>query len=144
MQELYDRIARVAPTSAPVLLIGEHGSGKTLVARTLHELSRRKRAPFLMLDCSAVPSHSLEAELFGRDASGGAEQRHVGALERAHGGTVLLAQIGALPIAAQVKLLRFLESGHFVAEQATTPVAADVRIVASTERPLATAIDEAC
>jgi two-component system, NtrC family, response regulator AtoC len=142
MQELYDRIARVAPTSAPVLLIGERGSGKTLVARTLHELSRRKRAPFLTLDCSTVPSHSLEAELFGRDASGGAEQRHVGALERAHGGTVLLAQIGALPVAAQVKLLRFLESGHYVAAQATTPVAADVRIVASTERPLATAIHE--
>jgi two-component system, NtrC family, response regulator HydG len=141
MQELYDRITRVAPTSAPVLLIGEPGSGKTLVAHTLHELSRRKRAPFLMLDCSAVPSSLIEAELFGREAAGG-EQRHVGMLERAHGGTVLLSQVGALPVPAQVKLLRFLESGHFVAAQAAKSVAADIRIVASSERPLATAVHE--
>ena len=92
MQELFDRIARVARTSAPVLLLGEKGTGKELAARTIHDLSRRRRAPYLVLECSSLPSQMIEGELFGRERNIaiGLEHRHVGLLERAHGGTVLL------------------------------------------------------
>ncbi len=144
MQELYDRIVRVAPTSAPVLLVGERGSGKEAVARTLHEVSWRRRTPLLVLDCSAVPSQSIEAELFGSDGmpGSGPQQRHAGTLERAQGGTVLLKRVGSLPLMAQVKLLRFLESGHLVAARGTTPLTTDARIVASCDRPLTAAVQQ--
>jgi len=135
MQELFDRIARVARTSAPVLLLGEKGTGKELAAHTIHDLSRRRRAPYLVLDCSSLPSQMIEGELFGRDRNTaiGLEYRHIGILERAHGGTVLLARVTALPLAAQVKLARYLETGSFVPALGSKPVSADVRIICATE-----------
>jgi len=137
MQELYDRIGRVAPTSAPVLLLGEKGSGKELTARTISDLSRRRRAPYFVFDCSALPAQLIETELFGRERGNG-EHRHVGMLERAHGGTLVLSRITTLPLASQVKLLRFLDSGSFLPASASAPVNADVRIIATAEaRPLA-------
>ena len=114
MQELYDRIARVAPTSAPVLLLGEKGTGKELSARTIHDLSRRRRAPYLVFDCSALPGQMIDGELFGREHTGAGRVRDAATsafLERAHGGTLLLSKVTTLPLAAQVKLLRFLDSG---------------------------------
>ena len=144
MHELYDRIARVAPTSAPVLLLGEKGIGKELSARTIHDLSRRRRAPYLVFDCSALPGQMIDAELFGREhtGAGGFESRHVGCLERAHGGTLLLSNATTLPLAAQVKLLRFLDSGSFVPAASATPPSADVRIIAATDLRPATAVAE--
>ena len=142
MHELYDRIARVAPTSAPVLLLGEKGTGKELSARTIHDLSRRRRAPYLVFDCSALPGQMVDAELFGREhtGAGGFESRHVGFLERAHGGTLLLSNVTTLPLAAQVKLLRFLDSGSFVPAASAAPLSADVRIIAATDVRPATAV----
>jgi DNA-binding NtrC family response regulator len=138
MQELYDRIARVAPTSAPVLLVGERGTGKECVARTIHDLSRRKRAPYLLFDCSALPAQALDAELFGRERPSGAGDRHVGLIERAHGGTLVLTRITALPLMAQVKLARFLDTGTFLPAGGNAPRAADVRVIAATDtRPAA-------
>jgi DNA-binding NtrC family response regulator len=136
MQELYDRIGRVAPTSAPVFLLGEKGSGKELAARTIHDLSRRRRAPYFVFDCSALPAPLIETELFGRERGSG-EQRQVGILERVHGGTLVLSRMTTLPLASQVKLLRFLESGSFLPASASAPLSADVRIIATAEaRPL--------
>jgi DNA-binding NtrC family response regulator len=140
MQELYDRIARIAPTSAPVLLLGEKGSGKELAARTIHDLSRRRRAPYQVFDCSALPAQLVEGELFGRErnASIGLEHRHAGIIERAHGGTVVLTKVTTLPLVAQVKLLRFLETGTFVPALGAKQATADVRIIATTDaRPAA-------
>lgn len=135
MQELFDRIARVARTSAPVLLLGERGTGKELAARTIHDLSRRRRAPYLVLECSSLPSQMIEGELFGRERNIaiGLEHRHVGLLERAHGGTVLLDRVTALPLAAQAKLARYMETGCFVPALGSKPVTADVRIICATE-----------
>lgn len=135
MQELFDRIARVARTSAPVLLLGEKGTGKELAARTIHDLSRRRRAPYLVLECSSLPSQMIEGELFGRERNVaiGLEHRHVGLLERAHGGTVLLDRVTALPLAAQAKLARYMETGCFVPALGNKPVTADVRIICATE-----------
>ena len=144
MHELYDRIARVAPTSAPVLLVGEKGTGKELSARTIHDLSRRRRAPYLVFDCSALPGQMIDLELFGREhtGAGGFESRHVGFLERANGGTLLLSNVTTLPLAAQVKLLRFLDSGNFVPAASSAPLSADVRIIAATDVRPATAVAE--
>jgi len=144
MQELYDRIARIATTSAPILLIGEKGSGKELAARTIHDLSRRRRAPYHVFDCSALPAQLLEGELFGRErnAAMGLEHRHAGILERAHGGTVVLTKIATLPLVAQVKLLRFLESGTFVPALGAKAVATDVRIIATSDAKPSAAVRE--
>ena len=143
MQELYDRIARVAPTSAPVLLLGEKGSGKELCARTIHDLSRRRRAPYFDFDCSALPGQMIDAELFGRErtGAGGFERRHVGILERAHGGTLVLSKVTTLPLAAQVKLSAFPRLRHVPAgRRARRRLPADVRIIAATDVRPATAV----
>ena len=136
MQKLYDQIGRVAPTSATVLLMGESGTGKELAAHTLHEMSRRKRAPFLPLNCGAVSPNLIESELFGHEKGSftGADRQHKGYFERAHGGTLFLDEITEMPQELQVKLLRVLETGTFMRVGTTTPIAADVRLVAATNR----------
>ncbi len=132
MQSIYDKIARVSPTSATVLLIGESGTGKELAARTIHDLSKRKRAPFLAINCGAVPPQSIESELFGHEDgnSPGPDRQH-GLFERANGGTILLDEITEMSLALQVKLLRVLETGTYVRVGTTQPMAADVRIIAT-------------
>ncbi|HYG56386.1 MAG TPA: sigma-54 dependent transcriptional regulator [Burkholderiales bacterium] len=142
MQKLYDQLARVAPTSATCLLIGESGTGKELAARTLHDMSRRKKAPFLPLNCGAVSPQLIESELFGHEKGSftGADRQHKGYFERAHGGTLFLDEITEMPQELQVKLLRVLETGQFMRVGTTTPITADVRLIAATNRNPETAV----
>ena len=136
MQKLYDQLGRVAPTSATVLLIGESGTGKELAAPTCHEMSRRKRAPFLPLNCGAVSPQLIESELFGHEKGSftGADRQHKGYFERAHGGTLFLDEITEMPQELQVKLLRVLETGSFMRVGTTTPISSDVRLICATNR----------
>ncbi|HWP19301.1 MAG TPA: sigma-54 dependent transcriptional regulator [Burkholderiaceae bacterium] len=136
MQSLYDKLARVAPTSATVLLIGESGTGKELAARTIHDLSRRRKGPFLALNCGAISPQLIESELFGHEKGSftGAERQHIGFFERAHGGTLLLDEVTEMPMELQVKLLRVLETGSFTRVGATQPIAIDVRVIGATNR----------
>src|SRR3954469_9618727 len=136
MQKLYDQLGRVAPTSATVLLIGESGTGKELAAQTIHDLSRRKKSPFLPLNCGAVSPQLIESELFGHEKGSftGADRQHKGYFERAHGGTLFLDEITEMPQELQVKLLRVLETGSFTRVGTTQPINADVRLIAATNR----------
>src|SRR3954468_13611552 len=136
MQKLYDQLNRVSPTSATVLLIGESGTGKELAAQTIHDLSRRKKSPFLPLNCGAVSPQLIESELFGHEKGSftGADRQHKGYFERAHGGTLFLDEITEMPQELQVKLLRVLETGSFTRVGTTQPISADVRLIAATNR----------
>ncbi len=136
MQGVYDQIARVAPTSATVLLIGESGTGKDLAAQTLHELSARREATFLPLNCGAVSAQLIESELFGHERGSftGADRQHKGFFERASGGTVFLDEITEMPMELQVKLLRVLETGVFTRVGGSQQIACDVRVIAATNR----------
>jgi DNA-binding NtrC family response regulator len=136
MQKLYDQLGRVAPTSATVLLCGESGTGKELAAQTIHDLSRRKKAPFLPLNCGAVSPQLIESELFGHEKGSftGADRQHKGYFERANGGSLFLDEITEMPQELQVKLLRVLETGSFTRVGTTQPINADVRLIAATNR----------
>jgi DNA-binding NtrC family response regulator len=138
MLELARIIRLVAPRKATVLIEGETGTGKEVVARALHRLSTRSAKPFVVLNCAAIPEALLEAELFGhtRGAFTGAVQSRTGRIEAAHGGTLFLDEIGEMPIALQAKMLRFLENGELqrVGENETLKV--DVRIIAATHQQL--------
>jgi two-component system, NtrC family, response regulator AtoC len=136
MQKLYDQLGRVAPTSATVLLCGESGTGKELAAQTIHDLSRRKKGPFLPLNCGAVSPQLIESELFGHEKGSftGADRQHKGYFERANGGTLFLDEITEMPQELQVKLLRVLETGSFTRVGTTQPISADVRLIAATNR----------
>ncbi|HWP64424.1 MAG TPA: sigma-54 dependent transcriptional regulator [Candidatus Limnocylindria bacterium] len=137
MQEVFKLIGRVAPTEATVLIEGETGTGKELVAKTIHAHSDRA-GPFLALNCSAIPAELLESELFGheRGAFTGAVDRRTGKFEQAAGGTLFLDEIGDLPLPLQAKLLRVLQEREFTRLGGQTALAADVRIVAATNRDL--------
>lgn len=138
MRELGRLIRLVAPHPARVLIEGETGSGKELVARAVHALSGRATRPFVALNCAAIPEALLEAELFGhtRGAFTGAVQARVGRIEAADGGTLFLDEIGELPIALQAKLLRFLENGELQKIGGNDTVRVDVRIVSATHQLL--------
>ncbi|MBX9815195.1 MAG: nitrogen regulation protein NR(I) [Proteobacteria bacterium SG_bin5] len=138
MQEVYRLIARVVGNDLTVLVTGESGTGKELVARALHELGARSRAPFVALNMAAIPRELIEAELFGheRGAFTGAQARMAGRFEQAHGGTLFLDEIGDMPMEAQTRLLRVLQSGEFTSVGGARPIRADVRIVAATNRDL--------
>ena len=144
MQKLYDQLGRVAPTSATCLLIGESGTGKELAAQTLHDLSRRRKAPFLPLNCGAVSPQLIESELFGHEKGSftGADRQHKGYFERANGGTLFLDEITEMPQELQVKLLRVLETGTFTRVGTTQPISADVRLIAATNRNPEAAVGE--
>ena len=140
MQRVYRQIGRVAATAVSVLVTGESGTGKELVARTLHELSRRRKHPFLAVNCGAISPNLIESEVFGHEKGSftGADRQHTGFFERAHGGTLFLDEITEMPAELQVKLLRVLETGTFMRVGSTAQLDADVRIVAATNRdPLA-------
>ena len=138
LREVMARVGQVAATDVPVLLLGETGSGKEVVARLVHERSRRHRGPFLRVNCGAIPSELVDSELFGheRGAFTGALATRKGWFERADGGTLFLDEVGELPAAAQVRLLRVLQDGSFQRVGAQDSRTADVRIVAATHRDL--------
>jgi two-component system response regulator AtoC len=142
MQLVYEQIARVAGTSVTVFITGESGTGKELVARTVHDLSRRRSRPFLAVNCGAIAPALIESEIFGHEQGSfaGAQRQHQGFFERAHGGTLFLDEITDMPPALQVKLLRVLESGTCMRVGSTTPIETDVRVVAATNRDPAQAV----
>lgn len=139
MRELLSTVRQVAPTNATVLLQGESGTGKELCARALHQLSPRASGPFVAVNCAALPETILEAELFGAEkgAFTGATERRVGRFERAHRGTLLLDEVGDIPLGMQVKLLRVLQEGEIERLGGTEPIPVDVRVVAATHKDLA-------
>ena len=139
VRKLRDLIARVAPIPSTVLVTGESGTGKELVARDLHRLGANPSAPFVAINCAALPEHLVESELFGheRGAFTGAVATRKGAFEAAERGTLFLDEIGELPLAAQAKLLRALEERTVTRLGATKPVPVEARIVAATNRNLA-------
>ncbi|HJV24410.1 MAG TPA: sigma-54 dependent transcriptional regulator [Aromatoleum sp.] len=144
MRRLYDQLARVAPTSASVLLVGDSGTGKEVVAQTIHELSRRKRYPFLPLNCGAVSPQLVESELFGHEKGSftGADRQHQGFFERANRGTLFLDEVTEMRLELQVKLLRVLETGSFMRVGTNEPLATDVRLIAATNRSPEKAVEE--
>ncbi|MGY2736422.1 nitrogen regulation protein NR(I) [Sphingomonas sp. UYP23] len=139
MQDVYRIIARVVSNDLTVLVSGESGTGKELVARAIHDLGPRRRSPFLALNMAAIPRELIEAELFGheRGAFTGAQARSAGRFEQAAGGTLFLDEIGDMPMEAQTRLLRVLQSGEFTTVGGARTIRADVRIVAATNRELA-------
>jgi two-component system, NtrC family, response regulator HydG len=138
MRPVFDTIRRAAPTDVTVLITGESGTGKEVVARALHEESRRAAGPFVALNCSALPAELVESELFGhvRGAFTGAERDRDGVFAAADGGTLLLDEIGDLALPAQAKLLRALEERRVTPVGATHARTVDVRVLAATNRPL--------
>ncbi|MGE3311469.1 MAG: sigma-54-dependent transcriptional regulator [Limisphaerales bacterium] len=136
MRELRGLIETVAPTNATVLILGESGTGKELIAGCLHSLSRRASAPYLRINCAAIPEALLESELFGHEkgAFTGALRQKAGRVEEADGGTVFLDEIGDMSRALQAKLLRFLEDGSFTRVGGNEELRVDVRMVAATNR----------
>jgi transcriptional regulator with GAF, ATPase, and Fis domain len=140
MRELSRLIRLVAPRSTTVLIEGETGTGKEVVARAVHRLSSRANKPFAVLNCAAIPEALLEAELFGhtRGAFTGAVQSRTGRIEAAHGGTLFLDEIGEMPLALQAKMLRFLECGELQRVGDNETMRVDVRVIAATHQPLET------
>jgi DNA-binding NtrC family response regulator len=132
------KLLQVAPTDLTVLVTGETGTGKEVFAHALHELSTRKKHPFVSVNCGAIPETLLESELFGaeRGAFTGAVEQRKGFFESAHRGTIFLDEIGEMPIGTQVKLLRILESGEFSRLGSSDVLKVDVRVVAATNRDL--------
>ncbi len=136
--EVYKAVARVAPLDLPVLIRGETGTGKELVATALHRFGANPDGPFVPINCGAIPENLLESELFGhrRGAFTGADSDHPGAVEMARGGTLFLDEVGELPPALQVKLLRFLQSGEIQPVGSKHRIQVPVRVVAATHRNL--------
>lgn len=138
MQDVFQIIRNAAETEATVLVRGESGSGKELVAKAIHQLSARKDAPFLAINCAALSSNLLESELFGhvRGAFTGAIKDHKGLFQRAHGGTLFLDEVAELPLELQAKLLRVLQERNYIPVGGDKVIDVDVRIVAATHRSL--------
>jgi len=138
MQSVMAKVERVAPSETRVVILGETGAGKELIARTLHENSARRNGPFITLNCAAVPAELIESELFGHEkgAFTGAATRHAGKFEQAHGGSLFLDEIGDMPALMQAKLLRVLEQKEVerIGGDRTIPV--DVRVIVATHRNL--------
>jgi len=138
MQRVYKAVGQVAESDVAVLLLGETGTGKELVARTIHEHSKRSHGPFVAINCAAIPETLIEGELFGHEkgAFTGADQKKTGLLRAATFGTVFLDEISEIPPSAQAKLLRFLQEGEIIVLGSDKPVQLDVRVVAASNRDL--------
>ncbi len=144
MQELIQTIKRVGPSDVPVLITGESGTGKELVARAIHRRSMRREQPFVAINCGAIPETLLESELFGHEkgAFTGAVQQQKGRIEYAQGGTLFLDEIGDIPLALQVKLLRFLQDHQIQRLGGKEPIVINARVIAATNVDLRQAIDQ--
>ncbi|MDB5336869.1 MAG: sigma-54-dependent Fis family transcriptional regulator [Planctomycetaceae bacterium] len=138
MQEAYKAIGRVADHAIPVLITGESGTGKELVARAIYQHGPRAKAPFLALNCAAIPENLLESELFGHEkgAFTGADRRRIGKFEQCHGGTLFLDEIGDMPLALQAKMLRLIQEQAFERVGGNETIHTDVRLIAATHRDL--------
>jgi len=144
MRAINDVVERVAPTDSAVLIRGESGTGKELVAKSLHQLSRRKARRFVAINCASIPENLLESELFGHEkgAFTGADRTKLGLVELAHGGTLFLDEIGELPLALQAKLLRVLQEREIQRVGGVHSIPVDIRLLAATNRSLRRAIVE--
>ena len=138
LQYVSFRVQQVAPTDATVLILGETGTGKGMVAHAIHELSARKDRPMITVNCAALPANLIESELFGREkgAFTGAHAKQIGRFEVANGGTIFLDEIGEMPLELQAKLLRVLQEGEFERLGSPRTIKADARVIASTARDL--------
>lgn len=138
MQEVYRVVARLTGTDLSAMIAGESGTGKELVARALHDFSRRRHGPFVAINMAAIPRELIESELFGheRGAFTGATQRYAGRFEQANGGSLFLDEIGDMPMEAQTRLLRVLQEGEYTTVGGRQPIKADVRIISATHRDL--------
>jgi formate hydrogenlyase transcriptional activator len=145
IKSVLKKAEQVAPTDAVVLLLGETGTGKELIARSIHELSKRKARPMVKVNCAAIPATLIESELFGREkgAYTGALSREIGRFELADRSTIFLDEIGELPLELQVKLLRVLQDGEFERLGSTKTLRVDARVIAATNRDLRAAVKEA-
>jgi DNA-binding NtrC family response regulator len=143
-RRVLDLVEAVAPTDASVLILGETGTGKERVARAVHDRSARHSKPFVSVNCAAIPQSLIASDLFGHEkgAFTGAVQRRVGRFEQAQGGTIFLDEVGDLPAETQVALLRVLQEREFERVGGNHPIAADVRVIAATNRDLHAAIAE--
>jgi two-component system nitrogen regulation response regulator NtrX len=144
MRKVMAQVERVAASESRVCILGETGTGKELIARTLHERSPRSSGPFVTLNCAAVPAELIESELFGHEKGSftGAAARHTGKFEQAHHGTIFLDEIGDMPLSMQAKLLRVLEEGEVERIGAEKPISVDVRVLVATHRSLETLVRE--
>lgn len=142
IQQVRSVARRVAPTSATVLITGESGVGKELVARTIHEHSQRCHGPFVAINCGAIPENLIEAELFGHEKGSftGAIRTHLGVFERASGGTLFLDEISEMPLNMQTRLLRVLQSHSFYRVGGNVEIQTDVRIISATNRDVVDAV----
>src|SRR5437660_6156024 len=138
MREVYKEIGRVAGRDVPVLITGESGTGKELGARAVYQHGPRAKAPFLALNCAAIPEQLLESELFGHEkgAFTGADRRRIGKFEQVSGGTLFLDEIGDMPLALQAKILRLLQEQVFERIGGAETIRTDVRLIAATHRNL--------
>ena len=138
MQEIYRVLARLMQTDLTVMITGELGTGKELVARALHDYGKRRSGPFVAINMAAIPRDLIESELFGHEkgAFTGANSRSSGRFEQAEGGTLFLDEIGDMPMEAQTRLLRVLQQGEYTTVGGRTPIKADVRIIAATNKDL--------
>jgi DNA-binding NtrC family response regulator len=142
MRDLFRGLDRLSRSTAPVMILGESGSGKELVATTLHHLSPRKDRPFIAVNCGAIPENLIESELFGHERGSftGAARTHRGCFERADGGTLFLDEVTEMPVEMQVRLLRVLETGRFTRVGGDQEIGADVRVLAASNRDLRQAV----
>jgi formate hydrogenlyase transcriptional activator len=138
LKSVLQQVSLVAPSDATVLILGETGTGKELIARAIHNQSNRSGRPFIRVNCAAIPSSLIASELFGheRGAFTGALQRRLGRFESAHGGTIFLDEIGELPMEMQIALLRVIQEREFERVGSNKPISVDVRIIAATNRDL--------
>lgn len=144
MQRVYVRIRKIAAVNAPVLLTGASGTGKELIANTIHQRSDRKDKPFIAVNCAALPAALIQSELFGHEkgAFTGAHNRHIGRFEAANGGTIFLDEISDIPLELQINLLRFLEESEIERVGSTNSIAVDARVIAASHEDLLAAVQD--
>ncbi len=139
MRSIFNQIMKVAPTDSTVLILGETGTGKELIAKSIHEHSQRHYKPFVAINCAAIPEGLLESELFGhaKGAFTGADSKKIGKFEAASGGTIFLDEIGDMPLGTQAKLLRVIQESLLERVGGTRPIKVDIRFIAATNQELA-------